>query len=382
MRIGIDARMYRKGTAGIGRYSQNLIKNLLELDHENQYVLFMTPADEREARDQLRPFKNYKIVNVDITHYSLAEQTKLAGIIDREKCDLVHFLNFNYPVRFRGKFIVTIHDLTLLFYPEAANKTGFFRKKAFNYVIGQACRKAAKVIAVSENTKNDIIRTLAIDPAKITVIAEAADDKELAFSPHLIEKLKGKYELSGPVILYVGQFRQHKNVLNLLKAFTILRKDLDAKLVLVGKDADKINIDTSTGSASTLSEVERVDKEEILRDTLRPGFVGDEELAAWYHLADVFVFPSLYEGFGLPGLEAMAVGLAVVASNKASLPEIYQEAALYFDPLKPEEIADKIKTVLSDQKTRDELIKKGKIQSKKYSWRKAAQETLKVYSEV
>ena len=380
MRIGIDARLYRSSAAGIGRYSQNLIKNLLEIDQENQYILFMTPADRQEFK---LTTNNSQLTTIDIPHYSLAEQTKLPVVIAKEKLDLMHFLNFNCPVKYRGKFIVTIHDLTLLFYPEAAKKTNFLKQAAFRYVFKKACQNSSRIIAVSENTKRDIIKTFHIAPEKIAVIYEAADEKSHQdIKTEDIRTLKQTYNIKGPVILYVGQFRRHKNIDGLFRAFEIIKKDISAKLVLLGKIPADFKIDTSTGSASTLSGDKRVDNKEILRDTLMPGFVSDEELAAWYKIADVFAFPSFYEGFGLPGLEAMTCGTPVVASNTSSLPEIYQDGALYFDPSNPKEIADKIRIVLKDQKIRDQLITKGKIIVKKYSWAKTAEQTLKIYEQV
>lgn len=367
MKIGIDARLYRSSAAGIGRYSQNLIKNLLELDKENEYMLFMTPADRQEFKSHAKQNSNLKIVVTDISHYSLAEQTKLPKILEKEKLDLMHFLNFNHPVKYRGKFIVTIHDLTLLFYPETAKRTNFIKQWGFKYVFKNACQKATRIIAVSESTKKDILKTFNINAQKIKVIYEAADDKSSKdIKTEDIKTLKHKYNIKGPVILYVGQFRRHKNIEGLLKAFEILKKEIPAKLVLIGK----------------IPEGFRVDNEAFLSDTLTPGFVSDEELTAWYKIASVFVFPSFYEGFGLPGLEAMTAGTPVVASNRSSLPEIFQDASLYFDPSKPQEIADKMRMVISDKVISDQLIKKGKIQAKKYSWKKTAQETLKIYNSI
>lgn len=358
MKIGIDARLYRSSAAGIGRYSQNLIKNLLEIDRENDYVLFMTSEDAAECNLK---YSNLKIIQTDIPHYSLVEQTKLPGIIEREKCDLVHFLNFNHPVKYQGKFIVTIHDLTLLFYPETAKRTNFIKHWGFKYVFKSACQKAVKIIAVSESTKKDIIKNFNVEPSKIKVIYEAADDTRTSR-----EILRLKAQDDKPIILYVGQYREHKNVKGLLEAYKLLKKEINCQLVLVGNVPESYNY--------------LIDRDADLRDTLRPGFVSDEELAAWYKLAKIFVFPSLHEGFGLPGLEAMAAGLPVVASNTSSLPEIYGEAALYFDPSNPKEIADKIRLVISDKQISGQLIKQGKIQAKKYSWKKTAEETLKIYS--
>ena len=374
MRIGIDARMYRSSVAGIGRYSQNLIRNLLELDKENEYVLFMTNEDYREfqkskaqrpnglshANLKLKQNPNVKIQITNIPHFSLSEQTKLPKILEREKLDLMHFLNFNYPVRYRGRFIVTIHDLTLLFYPETARQTNIFKRAAFKYVMKKACQNSEKIIAVSENTKKDIIRVFKVKSQKIKVIYEAVNDGERNKEEIRTNKEK--------IILYVGQFRPHKNLPNLVRAFEQVKKEIPAKLVLLGK---------TDSSCRKL-----IDNSPEKRDIVMPGFVSNGELASWYKTADVFVFPSFYEGFGLPGLEAMAAGLPVVAAKTSSLPEIYQDAALYFDPFKPQEIADKIKMVLVDENLRQELIVKGKIQSQKYSWRRTAQQTLGLYKEV
>jgi len=373
MKIGIDARMYRSSVAGIGRYSQNLIKNLLSIDHKNRYILFMTDEDAREFRSLNNKNQNVKIKITNIPHYSIAEQTKLPQIIAKEKCDLVHFLNFNYPVRYKGKFLVTIHDLTLFFYPETAKETGPIKRVAFRLVMSRACKNSAKIIAVSKNTKDDIIKYFKTDPDKIVVIPEAADDKVfIEPSKKLIQNLKSTYHFAHfPIILYVGQWRPHKNIVGLIEAFSKLKKKIPSKLVIIGK------IDPKHKSVQ-----ETIDKLNLKSDIVMPGFVSNEELAAWYKIASVFVFPSFYEGFGLPGLEAMAAGTPVVASKTSSLPEAYQDAAIYFDPGNSSEIADKIELVLEDDSLRQDLIKKGKAQVAKYSWKRTAEETLKIYKEV
>ncbi len=373
MTIGIDARMYRSSVAGIGRYSQNLIKNLLEIDKKNRYVFFMTSDDIKEVnpKSEIRNPK-HKMVKVDIPHYSLAEQTKLPEIIAGEKVDLMVFLNTNYPVRYRGKFIVVIHDLTLYFFPETARKTGFLRRKAFNFVLKSAVKDSAKIITDSENTKNDILEVFHPDPKKIVVIKLAADDKTFVnASEKNIERIKNQFKIDTPMILYVGQFRAHKNIANLVKAFDIIRKKTPAKLVLVGKPDQNYQ-----------ELVETIDKSPYKLDIVMPGFVSDEDLTAWYRIATCYVFPSLYEGFGLPGLEAMMAKTAVVSSNHSSLPEIYGEAALYFNPKKLDEMAEKIERVLTDENLRQGLIKKGSEMIKKYSWKKTAEETLAVFNEI
>ncbi|MCL5406907.1 MAG: glycosyltransferase family 4 protein [Patescibacteria group bacterium] len=367
MKIGIDARMYRSTVAGIGRYSQNLIKNLLALDKNNEYILFMTLADKKEFENYFiensLKIENYKlkIVVVDIPHFSLAEQTKLPKILEKENLDLMHFLNFNYPMRYKGKFITTIHDLTLLFYPQAAKDMNLIKHLGFRLVMKKACQNATKIIAVSKTTKKDIIKKFKVPNEKIAVIYEAADDPT---SLRHVAELRGasKKNADKPIILYVGQFRRHKNLKGLIEAYQILKQELPCKLVILGKK-ENLNLDISS----------------LKDDIVMPGFVSDEDLKMWYKTASVFVMPSFYEGFGLPGLEAMMAGTPVVASRTGSLPEIYQDAALYFDPFNSRDIAAKIKEVIINKNLHDKLIQNGLRISRVYSWKKTAEETLKLY---
>lgn len=376
MKIGIDARLYRSSTAGIGRYSQNLIKNLLEIDPENQYVLLMTAADAAEFKIEKSKWKmtiqNVKIIETNIDHYSITEQTKLPAILKAENCDLWHFLNFNVPVNFKEKYVVTIHDLTLFFYP-GRSKRSFFHKLGYKYIFKKTCQNAQKIIAVSQSTKNDIHEVFKTELAKIKVIYEAADDKNFKNASDAdIVKLKKDHQICDQaVILYVGQWRHHKNLTGLIEAFNELRGDMKAKLVIVGK------IDPLFPEV-----LESIDKSPYNHDIIKTGFVNDDELAAWYRLATVFIAPSFYEGFGLPGLEAMVAGLPVVSSDRTSLPEIYQKGALYFNPSDSIDMKDKIKKVIIDSACRERLIREGKSVVEKFSWAKTAQETLAVYKEV
>lgn len=373
MRIGVDARMYRSEIAGIGRYSQNLIKNLLKLDQDNQYVFFMTQkdADEFKATSESKN-PNVEIVIAEIKHYSIAEQTKLSGIIKKEKPDLMLFLHFNHPVNYKGKFISVIHDLTLIKFPDTAKRTNALKRMAFSYVMKKACKNATKIIAISENTKRDIEEIFHIDSGKIEVIYEAGDDKTiLECTQENVSRIEKKYDITSPVILYVGQFRPHKNIPSLVDAFALVRKEMPCKLVLVGK------IDSSHQRV-----FDSIDRSGYKNDIIMPGFVTDEELACWYKIASVFVFPSLYEGFGLPGLEAMQAGTPVVAANNSVLPEVYKDGAIYFDPFQTEEISAKIKAVLSSETLKCDLIRKGKIVAQGFTWQKTAEKTLKVIKQI
>lgn len=376
MRIGIDARLYRGSTAGIGRYSQNLIKNILELDSCNEFVLLMTAEDAAEFKVQSIKHKagnqKAKVIITDIGHYSLAEQTKLSKFLKEQKCDLWHFLNFNVPVNFKENYVVTIHDLTLFFY-EGRNKKNFIYKMAYKYIMGQACRNSKKIIAISKHTKHDIEQVFKTKSSKIKVIYEAADDKEFGqVSFETISKIKNQYGLTDkPVILYVGQWRPHKNLTGLIKAFDELRKTVEAKLVIVGK------VDEAFPEVS-----QTIDISPNKRDIIKTGFVSEEELTALYKLANVFVFPSYYEGFGLPGLEAMTASVPVVSSDRTSLPEIYGKGAIYFNPSDIQDMKTKILSVIENPELAQELKLEGQQIIKTFSWAKTAQETLDVYKEI
>ena len=364
--------MYRSGVAGIGRYSQNLINNLLAIDRDDEFVLFMTKEDYREFNNAKCQMPNVKIIQTEIKHFTLAEQTKFGKIIEKEKLDLMHFLNFNHPVSYKGKFIITIHDLTLFHFPDTAKKTNFIKRAAFRYVMSSACKNAVKILADSKSTKNDIEKVFKTESRRIDVIYFAADDKTfLKIEPRQIEQIKKKYKVETPVILTVSQFRPHKNLVGLVEAFGLLRKEMPCRLVILGKPDPKHT-----------SLKEAVERSPFKNDIIMPGFVSDEDLAAWYKIATCFVFPSLYEGFGLPGLEAMQAGTPVVASNTSSLPEIYRDAAIYFDPFQTEDISAKIKAVLENEKLRVELSRKGKIQAQCFSWKKTASETLDLYQQI
>jgi glycosyltransferase involved in cell wall biosynthesis len=286
-------------------------------------------------------------------------------------------LNFNYPVKYRKPFVVVIHDMTLFFYPETAKKTNFIKEFAFKYVFKKALYNSKKIIAISENTKKDILEIFPVKPEKIAVVYEGADDNSigangLSQAEKDSQALKLRYALGDmPVLLYVGQFRAHKNIPGLIQAFNILSEKLPAKLVLVGK------VDPNYQEL-----VEAIDKSAYKEDIVMPGFTSDNELRAWYKTSNIFVFPSFYEGFGLPGLEAMTARLPVAASDCASIPEIYGRAAIYFDPSNPADIANSILKVLTDEKLKSYLVEEGRKTVKKYSWRKCAEATLKIIREI
>jgi glycosyltransferase involved in cell wall biosynthesis len=372
MKIAIDARFYRSSTGGIGRYTRALIRELMKIDKKNDYTIYITSKDEKEYN---LGAPSFSVKVVPISHYSVNEQIKFLQILNKEKFDLVHFTNFNHPIFYSGKFVVTIHDLTIMLFPTINQQKSILKKFAFNSVMQNAVLKSEKIIAISEATKADVVKYLKGDSAKIKVIYEGIDNKyqikNIDYKKNGI--IKEKYQITDPYILFVSQWRPHKGLPELIKAFEILKEKyrLKHKLVLVGKP----NLDFP-------EIIKRINSSKYINDIILPGFVADDDLPYIYHNADAFIFPSQYEGFGLPPLEAMAAGTVVVSSKTSCMPEILGDAAIYFNPRNPSDIAEKLADVLSNNKMQKDFIKKGLIHIKKYSWENMARETLKLYESI
>lgn len=372
MRIGIDARMYSAEFTGIGRYVYELTKALAEIDSKNEYVLFMNQPEFAKFE---APNKRFSKVLVNAKHYTVKEQTTYYRALRKAKLDLMHFTHFNAPILYRKPSIVTIHDLTLSFFPGKKMNSAFYRM-AYNSVLKSAVKHAKRVIAVSENTKTDLIEITETPSPKIEVIYEGVCEH---FGPRgdkeKIEDVLRKYSISKDFLLYTGVWRGHKNLVNLIKSFAMLREGpegFDLSLVITGEEDPYY------------PEVKRtVNELGLEHHVIYTGMVPEAELVALYQAAKVYVFPSLYEGFGLPPLEAMRCGTPVVASKTSCIPEICGEAnALFFDPYDPEDMANSVRKVLLDDTLRKELRECGLKHSLKFSWGDMAEKTLRVYEDV
>lgn len=368
MKIGIDCRLWGVKHAGIGRYTENLVKNLAEIDRENEYVLFC-----RSDNTNLLPrFKKGKTVIADVKHYSLREQLVLPKIFSKEKLELLHVPHFNVPLFYRSKFVVTIHDV-LWHQIKGLSVTTLsplvygLKYAGYRAVVKSAVRKAARVITPSHYVKDDLVRRFVIKPNKIIVTPEGVTEhgtKNIEQSGIL-----SRYKIYKPYLLYVGSLYPHKNVEFVVKALKEL-KDPPQFVIVCGR------------SVFWERFREFVKKERAEGFVNLVGFVPDKELAALYKGAAIFVFPTLSEGFGLPALEAMAAGCPVICSDIPVLHEVYNDAVLYFDPHDVNRITELIQELLQKPKRRREMIKKGKERVKLYSWRKMAQQTLEVYKGV
>lgn len=404
MRIGIDARFYGPIGKGLGRYTQEVVDNIIKISSADSpcqltdsdrgcfdYIVFLAPENFDEfVWDEAASSGRIKVTKVllPLRWYSWSEQILLPFYLYREKLDLVHFPHFNVPIFTPTKFVVTIHDLILTHFPTlratTLNKTRYYLKNlAYRLVIYSAVFRAKKIITVSEFTKNDLINKFKVAAKKVIVtyegVANLAKGRDSLFVAKLDnQEILAEHHIGKNFLLYVGNAYPHKNLESLIRVFSKLHGNFpDLRLVLVGK-ADYFY--------SRLQDYARSlnlwQKNNLNSPIIFPGYVPDAQLEVLYSEARAYVFPSLYEGFGLPPLEAMAKGCPVISSTSSSLPEILGEAALYFKAADEVDMLSRIKLLLEDEHLRQSLAKKGTEQVKKYSWWQCASQTLGVYREV
>ena len=368
MRIAIDARKLRD--FGIGTYIRNILTELSRLDRTNEYVVLCRP-DDLDSGDVLG--RNFRMVPETAPTYSVAEQFKVPLSLAREAVHLFHEPHYVLPPLVRCRSVVTIHDCIHLMFPQYLPG-----KLAHLYAKGSmwsAARKANRILTVSEASKRDILHFFDVRADKVAVIYNAIDERFLApADPERMELVKQRYQLDHPFVLYVGNIKPHKNIERLIDAFGRARSrgcPDDVKLVIIGDDISKY-----PGLRQS------VHKHKLDKHVRFLGFQPQETLAAFYRLARGFVFPSLYEGFGLPPLEAMACGAPVVTSNVSSLPEVAGGAALLVDPYDAEAIAAGICQVLTDEPLRTELIARGYARARSFSWAHSVRKIHQIYMEV
>ncbi|MFA6391927.1 MAG: glycosyltransferase family 1 protein [Patescibacteria group bacterium] len=370
MRIGIDARFYGPTRTGPGRYTQKLVDYLQDIDDNNEYVVFL----RKDNWDEFQPKNSrFKKVLADYRWYSLAEQLKMPGKIKKEKVDLMHFPHFNIPILYRGKFVVTIHDLIITHFPtRRATKLGPILYKAkqtgYKIVIWMAAKKAERIITVSQFSKQEIVKHFKVKDEKVVVTYEACDAPRQGEGD--FSEIAQRHNITKPFLLYVGNTYPHKNLERLIIAFKKLREEekIDVQLVLVGKrDYFSERLELS------------VKEYGITDNVIFTGFISDAELPLFYRSAMLYVFPSSIEGFGLPPLEAMSYDLPVLSSNAPCMPEILGDAAKYFHPDEISDIVQVLKTVIQDKSLQESLRAKGREHIKQFSWIKMVEKTHSIY---
>jgi glycosyltransferase involved in cell wall biosynthesis len=362
--IGLDARKIQD--FGIGTYVRNLVRSLAAADRENRYVLLVRPAD-REFLPELP--ENFKIAVESSPVYSLRELLALSWQLYRLDLDLYHSTHYVLPAFIRGRVVVTIHDIIHLLYPEFL-PSGL----AFLYaqrMIKHGLSRGNRIIAVSQNTKADLMEYFEIDGKKIQVIYNGVEDRFRVRLPEAeVERVLAEHGIRRPYLLFVGNPKPHKNLDNVVQAYARARRmaQFDAPLVCVGgKEGGDEKVRQRALYLGLADRVQQV------------GHVPDDALPAIYQGAELFLYPTLYEGFGLPVIEAMASGIAVITSNTSALKEIAEGYAHLVDPLDVDGMAKAIARCMADPEHRSALAKLGTRRADDFRWERTARRTLEVY---
>jgi glycosyltransferase involved in cell wall biosynthesis len=368
VRVAIDARKLRD--YGIGTYVRNLLRQLARQDATNEYVILCREAD-CDALEELGP--RFRPVIENAGSYSIAEQFALPIALRRESAELFHAPHYVLPPLTPCRAVVTIHDCIHLRFPQyLPSRVGYAYARAQMWT---ATHRAARVITVSEASKRDILRYFHVPESRIDVIYNAIDERFWQQpAADEIARVRERYRLDSPFVLYAGNIKPHKNLERLIEAFHLLRQNAamkDVQLLIIGDEISKY---------ATLRRA--VHSHKLHKHVRFFGFVSHQTLAALYRLAAAFVFPSLYEGFGLPPLEAMASGTPVITSNVSSLPEVVGDAALLIDPYEPAAIADAMQRVLDDTALADDLRRRGLVRARTFSWERSIARVREIYDEV
>jgi glycosyltransferase involved in cell wall biosynthesis len=366
MRVAIDARKLHD--FGIGTYIRNLLRYLARIDRETEYVLLCHDTD-LSVPQHLGP--NFRAVRERAPNYSLREQIHVPFVLMRERPDVYHAPHYVLPPAVPCPSVVTIHDCIHLMFPQyLPNKAAYAYAKASMW---GAAKRSDRILTVSEASKRDILHFFNVAPEKIVVVYNAIDERfGVAPRDEDVARVRERYQLDHGFVLYAGTIKPHKNLVRLIEAFDALRKEMveDLKLLIIGDEISK------------LPALRRaVHRHKLHKHVRFLGFLPDETLAILYRLAAVFVFPSLYEGFGLPPLEAMASGTPVVTSNLSSMPEVAGDAAVLVDPYDVDAIKEGIKRVLTDARLREELVQKGLVRARDFSWERSVSRIREIYLE-
>lgn len=371
MKIGIDARFYgpKVGGGGIGRYVAELVTQLQQIDHKNSYVLFLRKENFHEC---VITNKNFYKKLVDVPWYTLKEQFSMPKVVRQARVDFMHYPHWNIPIFSSKPFLVTIHDLILIEDKKSAHastKSAIvhgFKYAGYRTVIETAVHKSRHIISISEYTKQSVLKHFGIQDKKISVIPNGVIPAK--FQKGISLSQLGVYE---PYFLYVGSAYPHKNLEMMMHAFSEFAKyHRYVQLVIAGR--------RDVFSHAIEKEAKEIG---IPADQLRfIDFPSDDEVSSLYKNANLFIFPSRIEGFGLPPLEAMSYGTPVAAARTSSLPEVLGDAAHYFDPDDIEALTNIMRVAIEKPNQLTSRISLGKEQAESFTWRDCATKTLDLYN--
>lgn len=373
MKIAINTLAMKSFKHGVGRHIGSLVNALLKIDTKNQYLLYVSDLNAKYFEVRRNPRVELKFVPANRALRLLWEQTLLPLDLRREKVDIFYGPAFTVPLFKTCKQVVAVLDLTWF---KHRKKHIWIKQLYFRTLIPLAVRQAERVIVISQSTKKDLTKILKTPKDKIAVTCLAADSMFQVIED--IERLQSvvkKYNLPDQFILFLGVLEPRKNIPGLIKAFSKFKEDTSSprKLVIGGGRSYGWKNEEIFQAIKNL----KMEDEVIFTD-----FISEADLPAVYNLADLFVLPSFYEGFGLPILEAQACGCPVITSNISSMPEVGGDAALFVDPYDIKGLAEAMRRILTDDKLKAEMIKKGFLNLERFSWEKTAQATLQVFEEV
>jgi glycosyltransferase involved in cell wall biosynthesis len=380
-KIVFDARMYGLEHAGIGRYIASLllaISHLPGLRRDYQFHLLVHGDRQKTIKEELGDFYLYH--SLQSRHYSFSEQWEVRRAIGKINPHLVHFPHFNMPIFYSGKYVVTIHDLIKHFFrgrQTTTRKPWLYWPKyiGYRFLVRWAIKKSTAVIVPTSWWKKKLVAMYPdLSARKIFVTWEGVGEpflQKVSVSSKEKRRVLEKYGLKKEkFFIYTGSVYPHKNVYRLVKAFLLLGRDDLSLAIVCSRNVFRERLETVVSSLKTNKQIKFL------------GFVPDNELKILYQEAIAFVQPSLMEGFGLPGLEAMACFCPVISSKFSCLPEVYSKAAVYFDPLSPKDMVEKLKLLIEDRRKRRELIKLGEKRVEEFSWKNTAEETVRVYKKI
>lgn len=360
-RFGFNQKTGLPNRVGSGEFCYQLLSGLYDIDKKNDYKLFL-PVNP--SGDMPKERGNWQYL---VFKSKLWTMLGLSKKFIKEKADIFLSPTHYLPLHVSCPSVITILDVSYLYYPQLFKKKDLYQLKFWG---GFSIKCAKKIITISNSSKNDIIKMYHVKPEKIVVVYPGIRELSKGLRFQTMEDLKKKFAVSSPYILFVGTLQPRKNIVKLIEAFAAL-KNKEVNLVIIGRKGWQFE------------EILNAPKENGVGERVKfLDSVTDEDLPSFYKNALCFCLPSLYEGFGLPVLEAMQYGCPVATSNVSSLPEAGGDAAIYFNPESVEDITKALGRLLEDNNLREELIKKGKIQVKKFSWEKTARETLKVLGEL
>jgi len=369
MRIAIN--VCRIGDFGVGTYIRNLVRTLAFRDRENRYLLL---GDEQKISEEIPLPDNFEVVQWNDPRASWWSQVRLHRLLQAFGVNLLHIPHLGMAPLVPCRYLMTVHDVAEFLY---GPRQGFRQTMRFR-LVQRSLAKASRLMAVSHATKQDIENLFTISPDKITVVENAIDERFVRTARREEGRLMlERYQVKDPFLLYVGSARPQKNIPRLIEAFAVIRGEIQEhpqfhrlKLLIIGDELSENPLLRQTVVRTRMQEHVRF-----------MGYVPVETLRVFYQAAEVFVFPSLYEGFGLPPLEAMAQGTPVVTSNVSSLPEVVGDAAVLVHPENVFDIAHGVQQVLLDPVLRQELRERGKRQLARFSWERSIGQVMDIYAE-